>query len=193
MIPFLAIHAKGGESMSPKQKDRTTHHQFQKLRVSKEYYHLVSHCVQKGERVVFQKWYIKTLLNTKRRISFRGSFVFANYFVNPFQSSFANSQRQMNKILQSIFKIWNFLPLFQMLILWLNKTPPKWDPPLSVQEGFDISFLKYYSLPLLNTIGYQLINTLGKHEVFEIGGGAVLLLWALTFSPFGMNRQKRNH
>jgi hypothetical protein len=40
----LAIHAKGGESMSPKQKDRTTtnfkakgphHHQFQKLRVSK--------------------------------------------------------------------------------------------------------------------------------------------------------------
>jgi hypothetical protein len=25
MIPFLAIHAKGGESMSPKQKDRTPH------------------------------------------------------------------------------------------------------------------------------------------------------------------------
>jgi hypothetical protein len=24
MIPFLAIHAKGGESMGPKQKDRTT-------------------------------------------------------------------------------------------------------------------------------------------------------------------------
>jgi hypothetical protein len=24
IIPFLAIHAKGGESMSPKQKDRTT-------------------------------------------------------------------------------------------------------------------------------------------------------------------------
>jgi hypothetical protein len=23
------------------------------------------------------------------------------------------------------------------------------------------------------------------------GGGAVLLLWAHTFSPFGMNRQKR--
>jgi hypothetical protein len=26
---------------------------------------------------------------------------------------------------------------------------------------------------------------------FEIGGGAVLLLWANTFSPFGMNRKKR--
>jgi hypothetical protein len=24
MVPFLAIHAKGGESKSPKQKDRTT-------------------------------------------------------------------------------------------------------------------------------------------------------------------------
>jgi hypothetical protein len=28
--PFLAIHAKGGESISPKQKDRTTTH-FQKI------------------------------------------------------------------------------------------------------------------------------------------------------------------
>jgi hypothetical protein len=25
MTPFLAIHAKGGESISPKQKDRTTY------------------------------------------------------------------------------------------------------------------------------------------------------------------------
>jgi hypothetical protein len=48
-------------------------------------------------------------------------------------------------------------------------------------------------LPLLNSIRYQLKNSLGKHEVFEIGGGAVLLLWAHTLSPFGMNRQKRNH
>jgi hypothetical protein len=37
MIPFLAIHAKGGESMSPKQKDRTT--QIQKLSI--EYFQLV--------------------------------------------------------------------------------------------------------------------------------------------------------
>jgi hypothetical protein len=28
--PFLAIHAKGGESISPKQKDRTIH-QFSKI------------------------------------------------------------------------------------------------------------------------------------------------------------------
>jgi hypothetical protein len=82
-------------------------------------------------------------------------FVFANSFVNLFKVLFANSQRQMNKILRSIFKTLNFLPLFQMLFLWLNKTPPKWNYPLSVQEGFDIAILKYYFLPLLSTLRYQ--------------------------------------
>jgi hypothetical protein len=44
MIPFLAIHAKGGESMSPKQKDRTTtNHQFQKFSFSKSIFKLVSY------------------------------------------------------------------------------------------------------------------------------------------------------
>jgi hypothetical protein len=28
-------------------------------------------------------------------------------------------------------------------------------------------------------------------QILKIGGGAVLLLWANTFSPFGMNRQKQ--
>jgi hypothetical protein len=61
MIPFLAIHAKGGESKSPKQKDRTTTN-FKKDRtttnfknLSVEYFQLVSFCVQKGEKIVFQK------------------------------------------------------------------------------------------------------------------------------------------
>jgi hypothetical protein len=71
MIPFLAIHAKGGESKSPKQKDCTTTN-FKNLALN--IFQLVSYYVQKGEKIVFQKWYIKTLLNTKRRISFRGSF-----------------------------------------------------------------------------------------------------------------------
>jgi hypothetical protein len=35
------------------------------------------------------------------------------------------------------------------------------------------------------------LNNLFLTQFFEIGGGAVLLLWANTFSPFGMNRQKR--
>jgi hypothetical protein len=34
-----------------------------------------SYCVQKGEKIVFQNYISKPLLNTKRRISFRGSFV----------------------------------------------------------------------------------------------------------------------
>jgi hypothetical protein len=54
ILPFLAIHAKGGESMSPKQKDRTTTN-FKNLVFSKSIYQLVSYCVQKGEKVVFQK------------------------------------------------------------------------------------------------------------------------------------------
>jgi hypothetical protein len=52
MIPFLAIHAKGGESKSPKQKDRTTTTKFKNLSV--EYFQLISYYVQKGEKVVFQ-------------------------------------------------------------------------------------------------------------------------------------------
>jgi hypothetical protein len=54
MIPFLAIYAKGGESMSPKQKDRTTTN-FKKNFSIGMIFKLVSHCVQKGEKVVFSK------------------------------------------------------------------------------------------------------------------------------------------
>ena len=56
MTPFLAIHAKGGESMSPKQKDRTTapppNFKFGDFHLVN--FKLVSYCVQKGEKVVFQ-------------------------------------------------------------------------------------------------------------------------------------------
>jgi hypothetical protein len=63
--PFLAINAKGGESISPKQKDRTTTN-FKRFELRKD----------------FSIWYLifdrisncKTLLNTKRRILLRGSF-----------------------------------------------------------------------------------------------------------------------
>jgi hypothetical protein len=48
IIPFLAIHAKGGESMSPKQKDRTTT-KFKNFVFSKSIYQLISYYVQKGD------------------------------------------------------------------------------------------------------------------------------------------------
>jgi hypothetical protein len=52
--PFLAIHAKGGESISPKQKNRTTTH-FKKSFSIGMIFKLISHYVQKGERVLFSK------------------------------------------------------------------------------------------------------------------------------------------
>jgi hypothetical protein len=51
MIPFLAIHAKGGESMSPKQKDRTTTLIFKINDFQLVNFKLVSLCVLKGEKV----------------------------------------------------------------------------------------------------------------------------------------------
>jgi hypothetical protein len=65
MNPFLAIYAKGGERMSPKQKDRTTTNlknfgfsigtNFRKSFSIGMIFKLVSHCVQKRERTVFSK------------------------------------------------------------------------------------------------------------------------------------------
>jgi hypothetical protein len=54
MIPFLVIYAKGGESMNPKQKDRITTN-FKKNFSIGMIFKMVSHCVQKGEKVVFSK------------------------------------------------------------------------------------------------------------------------------------------
>jgi hypothetical protein len=51
MIPFLALHAKGGENMSPKQKDRTTTN-LKNLVLN--IINWFSYYVQKGEKVVFQ-------------------------------------------------------------------------------------------------------------------------------------------
>ena len=60
--------------MSPKQKDRTTTN-FKKLSAFQEYLSIGILFVQKEKKISFSKMYIKTLLNTKRWISFRGSFV----------------------------------------------------------------------------------------------------------------------
>jgi hypothetical protein len=62
-----------GRKYEPKAKG-PHHHQFQQLSFSKSIFDWYSIMFKKGEKVVFQKWYIKTLLNTKRWISFRGSF-----------------------------------------------------------------------------------------------------------------------
>ena len=53
MIPFLAIYAKGRESMSPKQKDRTTTN-FKNLVFQREIFDWYPIMFKKGEKVVFQ-------------------------------------------------------------------------------------------------------------------------------------------
>jgi hypothetical protein len=53
---------------------------------------------------------------------------------------------------------------------------------------------KLFSPPFeLNKIPIEKYSWKTLSFFFEIGGGAVLLLWAHTLSPFGMNRQKRNY
>jgi hypothetical protein len=51
----LAIHAKGGESIGPKQKDRTTTLIFKFNDFQLVKFKMVSLCVLKGEQVVFSK------------------------------------------------------------------------------------------------------------------------------------------
>jgi hypothetical protein len=60
MIPFLATHAKGGESKSPKQKDRTTNFNFKNLVLNIFNWYPIM--FKKREKVVFHKWYIKNPL-----------------------------------------------------------------------------------------------------------------------------------
>jgi hypothetical protein len=79
----------------------------------------------------------------------------------------------------------NALPLTK------QNSPLNKDPPLSVQEGFKIPILKILLSPPFENNKISLEKFHHLNTFLKIGGGAVLLLWANTFSPFGMNRQKR--
>jgi hypothetical protein len=66
----LAIHAKGGESISPKQKDHTTTN-FQKFELRKDSSiddSLIGILLEFQIGTTLSKLISKTLLNTKRRI-----------------------------------------------------------------------------------------------------------------------------
>jgi hypothetical protein len=66
----LAIHAKGGENISPKQKDRTTTN-FQKFELRKDFSiddFSISILIEFQIGTTSSKLISKTLLNTKRRI-----------------------------------------------------------------------------------------------------------------------------
>jgi hypothetical protein len=74
--PFLAIHAKGGESISPKQKDRTTTNcELRKDFSIDDSSISILLLIEFQIGTTLSKLISKTLLNTKRRILLRGSFV----------------------------------------------------------------------------------------------------------------------
>jgi hypothetical protein len=110
------------------------------------------------------------------------------YFGKYFQSLFANSQRHMNKDARSIFKNWNFLSLYQMLFLWLNKTP--------LNEILLLVFKRV--LPIFENTNWKRSNTFRcQFEKFLKGLKLDVVVRSFcfglnTFSPFGINRQKRS-
>jgi hypothetical protein len=72
----LAINAKGGESISPKQKDCTTTPISKFFETSLSFLNVFSIAIFQISIPLRNSISIgKTLLNTKRRISLRGSFV----------------------------------------------------------------------------------------------------------------------
>jgi hypothetical protein len=73
MIPFLAIHAKGEKVRA--QSKRTAPPPISKTSRFPKILSIGFLLCSKGGESSISKRYIKTLLNTKRRISFRGSFV----------------------------------------------------------------------------------------------------------------------
>jgi hypothetical protein len=73
--PFLAINAKGGEDISPKQKDRTTTFQKNLIAIFQIGMIFNWYIFKISILIYFQLISIKNLLKAKRIISFRGSFV----------------------------------------------------------------------------------------------------------------------
>jgi hypothetical protein len=121
----------------------------------------------------------------------------------------------MNKIAKRHFQDLKFLPLFQMLFLWLNKTPSKWNSPISFQEGFEIDTnLKNWFLnipneeiPIILETNWNLLSQdkwsmdtnweITKYQLklysifFEIMVVRSFCFRLNILSPFGINRQKR--
>ena len=76
MIPFLAIHAKGGEKYEPKAKGPHHHLIFNwVLKIFIGIFQISIFQIGIPPMKVSQLVYPKTLLKAKRRISFRGSSV----------------------------------------------------------------------------------------------------------------------
>ena len=72
-IHFWRFMPKGEKILA--QSKRTAPPPISKIYSSDEIFQLIPYFLKKGKKVVFLNLYLKTLLNTKRRILLRGSFV----------------------------------------------------------------------------------------------------------------------
>jgi hypothetical protein len=89
-----------------------------------------------------------------------------------------------------------FSPCFKCFSFDYNKTPPGWNSPLSVQEGFtnmkkdlDTNWKKFFSKYINLKYGYQLKILFWKFWNWWWCGPFAL---GYILSPFGINRQKRS-
>jgi hypothetical protein len=91
-------------------------------------------------------------------------------------------------MLQEAFLRFETSPLFQMLFLWLNKTPPEWSSPLSFSRGFwdryQFEILLSQIKWNIDTNWYQFILKFFEMVVQSFCFGLNI------FSPFDINRQK---
>jgi hypothetical protein len=101
--PFLVIHAKGGESMSPKQKDRTTTN-FKKF--LKKFSIGTLFLIYFKLEWPLSKLVSETLLNTKRRIFIQGEFYLSQ------RKSFWNRGRKFQILKMFLEILFMYLWLF---------------------------------------------------------------------------------
>jgi hypothetical protein len=87
------------------------------------------------------------------------SFVFANLLEIFFKILLQMVKDIWMRFKEAFSRFEIFSPISNPFLLWLNKTPPQWNSPLSVQEGFtnfeDTStfspFWKHIKIPILRT------------------------------------------
>jgi hypothetical protein len=113
IIPFLAIHAKGGERKSSKQKDRTTTN-FKNFVFSKNIFNWYPIVFKKGEKVVFQN------VISKPSWTLRGGFHLGGVLFSQ-RKSIWNRGREF-QILKMLLKILFICPWLFAKELWKGFT-----------------------------------------------------------------------
>jgi hypothetical protein len=119
-------------------------------------------------------------------------FVFAKSFVNLFKVLLRIVKGKWIRVYKAFSRFEIFSPCFKCFSFGLTKLPLNEIHLLVFKRVLIYHFWNTTFSPFLNIIGYQLKISLWKTKFLKLGGGAVLLLWANTLSPFGMNRQKRS-